>query len=124
MSYDAKDCTYLINRDRYQNMFSQAYEDAGFNYQGYPEHPAIRAKAHFAHNAGAQVRLPNFILTSEDWSEDGPWANYPKYIDLEKNIIIDWYKAPIRFGRSNKPLSESDITDTLERFVTEAKNLM
>lgn len=122
--YRATECEFYMNRDLYQSLFNQAFEDAGFTHDGHPDHPKIQAISEYKKNAGSHTVMPSFIITTEDWSEDGPWNEWPKYIDIEKDIVIDWYKYPLRAGRSNKRLPMKTITDSLNRFVAEAQSII
>ena len=104
---------------KYQDIFVIALIGAGFDAYGDIEDKRLEKYVDdnkFKEYCGL-VRIADYDIMPFYWGDNEDICNYPNFIDYKNNIVISWYKYPLRGAEINRKISERDFVHMLWDFV-------
>lgn len=113
---------YHIERFPAQDYFAEFLDQVGLDYHGHPNPNSPLLK--YVDSKGL-IDTEMFSLFPYYWGDDEDLAELPNFTYKPDNIVIQWYKYPLRDSYSNVELDADRIKDMLEKcqaFVSSLKN--
>lgn len=101
---------YAVDREKFQAIFEDFFERCNFdNYGHYYHNP----EEHYDDTDNSTYKNDTFTIRPYYWGDKEEIMRLPNFHYYPKNLIINWYKYPLRDAYSNQRFSEEELIEIL-----------